>query len=431
MTNLEIGRISSQILANKWRVMAVGCLILVQFIWMIIVFRQSNSRLLDFRVYDVFANVAARGLDPYAVSKSAVDDIAGSRWGLRWQNLSIHPSPVDPELLSVPHSPFFYLMIRPMALLSPLEGARVWYLLSAVAFTAATLFLSYFRAGRFADPLMFGIVAIFAPVLQTLSGGQVNGFVLLALSGAIWALLDGKKALFGFGMALAILIKPYPALFAIILYMLWRKEFVAVGWTAVCLTLTVIMTLPFSDLTSWFEYVRGIIWFGQRVSFSTYSEGVNIWTMLGRLMPLGVASAIGLLTTLGVVVACLYVVMTRRASLVLAISLAITAVSFVATLSFLNYQVLVLVPIALLLRQCDLRFKRPVFTLSQVLVFLSIFLFDLHAITWQRLESQPMLSSWGTFALAILLALLLYQTFSTSDERFFSQVPSHGAISSS
>lgn len=388
-------------------------LIISQLVWFVIVFRDPSSRLTDYHVYDVFGTAASRGLDPYALSLSEADSIARTRWGIGWQSLSV-PSPSGSgNLLGFYYSPLFYLLFRPLTTFPPLPGAMVWYLASCVALDLSVLILSALRDRRLFDPLICVLAMFFAPVLQTLSGGQINAYLLLSLAIAFSGLEMKKPLLVGAGFGLSLLLKPLLAIFGLVGYLVWRRDFKSLGWTLFWLSTFFITSIPIVGLRAWSEYIFGVAAPTQGLITSGYVEGVSIWTFSNRMAPSGLAGALALSLSLGVVLVTAYHLWRYKelegssgASLVL------VGLLLIAPGTWFHYLVLLIIPYAFLLRGFSPFPPNWQGSISKWLVIASFALLELHALTWKRFETQPYLSSWGTIGLGLLFGVLVFQALS-------------------
>lgn len=396
---------------QRWlQVLTVSLLFASQMVWFVYIFSNPGNKLTDYHVYDVFSTAAAKGLDPYSVERSDVDAIASSRWGLRWQDLPIlPPSPVSGRL-GLHYSPPFFVMFRPLASLPPLEAARIWFLASCVALDLAIFLLSLLQRGHWIDPAMCVLTAIFGPAIQTLEGGQINTFLLLAVVIALFGLERGKYALIGFGLSLAVLIRPLPAILALFVFLLWRRETKGLIWSSFGLIFFGALSLPFGGFQLWVEYISAIVSFGTKAVGDNYVEGVSIWTPVNRLLPDQTAYLVGIGLSLGVITIILFALSQIRShDWSLEWSLILTGALLAAPGTWFHYLVLLLIPMAYLSRNFSLQFPPRRLTWMQISVLAVFLLLMIHILTWRRFESQPVLSSWGTLALVILLVALVWQ----------------------
>lgn len=207
-------------------------LIVMQSVWFVYVFRDMNRRLVDFHVYDIFLVASLRGYSPYGIEKPAVNAIALERWGISAERLPIQGARPGEQVLRFHYSPFFFFVFRPLALLSPVHAAMIWFVLSCIAFDLSALLMSRWRSGVWLDPFCLILTALFIPVLQTLSTGQINGFVRLALAVGLFLAGKGRDMVSGGAFSIALFLKPLPVLIGLLLYFLFRRRFRLVGRTA-------------------------------------------------------------------------------------------------------------------------------------------------------------------------------------------------------
>jgi Glycosyltransferase family 87 len=395
---------------KKWQVLAALFLIASQLFWFAFVFHAPGDRLTDYHDYDVFATASARGLDPYALQPSDVDSIARTRWGLGWQQLPLPALAVYSNHLGLAYSPLFYVLLRPLTFLDPLSGAMVWFIASCAALDVALLFLSELRQGHLVDPLMCILLAVFGPALQTLSGGQINAFLLLSLLVGLWGIGRKEPIVAGLGVSLSILSKPLPAVLGLVAYILWKRDLKSLSSTGIWLFVFVILTSPFMGLMSWGEYLSTVATYGRSLAPGRYVEEANLWTLLNRTVPEQFAPALAVGLSLFVLLLTGYAIWRGSGrEWDLEVALLLTGILLITSSSLYHYLVILLIPLALLLRGLALPSNGWRLSTPQALVLISIILIELHALTWRQFASQPLLSSWGTAGLAILFGVLVWQ----------------------
>jgi hypothetical protein len=391
---------------HKWfGVGSLVLLIILQSVWFVYVFRDLNRRLVDFRVYDIFLTAKLDGYSPYGIGKSTVNTIALERWSISAERLPIQGARQDENIMRFHYSPFFFFVFRPLALLSPIHAAMAWFVLSCIAFDVTALLLSKWRSDGWLDPFCLILTAVFVPVLQTLSAGQINGFVLLALVIGLFLAGNEQEVAGGGALSVALLLKPLPVLIALLLYFLFRRRGKLLVWTGIWFGVSFVLISLFEGVLPWLDYARNLFSFGREFSFSFYVEDTSLWTLLGRNMSRSLAMIAGAILSMGIVAWSAYCIWSnRKGKQWIDIALVIVVVTLVSTISPLHYSVFVLIPITLLLSGTGMvpNLSRG----GRLWVLAAIALFELQGLVWQRFAEIPLLSAWATVALVILLLVL-------------------------
>jgi len=122
--------------------------------------------------------------------------------------------------------------------------------------------------------LTIGLLVFFGPFVETVYIGQINAFVVLFLYLSLLLAEDGKSALGGLMLALAIVLKTSPVLF-IGYFLATRRYRVVVSSLASLAALSVVSALQFSP-----EVLRAFLAtvarMGSELSLSTFNEGVAV-----------------------------------------------------------------------------------------------------------------------------------------------------------
>ncbi|MFI8219281.1 glycosyltransferase 87 family protein [Streptomyces sp. NPDC085932] len=181
------------------------------------------------------------------------------------------------------YPPFAAVAMLPMSLLD-LRTAIVAALLLNLAALALVLRLlagpSWRRLGWFGWALLACLLALFEPLRDTFSFGQVN-VLLLALVLADAALLaSGRGRLAGVGIGLAAAVKLTPALFIGLLLVARRWRAAAVA-TAVALAATALAALVDPDASRF--YWTTALWDTDRVGRLAYVSNQSVQGVLARL----------------------------------------------------------------------------------------------------------------------------------------------------
>jgi len=161
----------------------------------------------DFRAYYYAALAARAGLDPY--DSQSIQRVAG---------------PAD--VLAYKYPPLALSAFAPLTHLDFHAARRVWLGLGAVALIALGWIVSRHVLGRVLDPFLWGVV-LFAweyVVRITISSGNAELYVQLAVWAAIAALLAGRAGAFAGLATLAALPKAIAASYAVVpLALGWRR----------------------------------------------------------------------------------------------------------------------------------------------------------------------------------------------------------------
>ncbi len=149
--------------------------------------------------------------------------------------------------------PHVAVLFAPFTLLSPNTALVTWrWLLVCFAIAAITLLTAHFSAHRLGKPsgwpalAFFCIALVFVPLHDSILYGQWDVPLLLLCSGALVALQQRRSVLAGGCIALATLIKLYPAY--LIIFLVYKREWRVLMWYAISL---VVMSLLAMLATGW------------------------------------------------------------------------------------------------------------------------------------------------------------------------------------
>ena len=155
-----------------------------------------------------------------------------------WDGIPVYSenySFVDPHYL---YNPGATMILSPLALVGHVAVARMVFICgNAAAIIAAMAILMRmfgFRLRGWGFPLVVAVAFVTEAVQNTLIFANINGVLLLALVGFLWALLGGRQWWAGVILGLAIVIKPVflPLLVLPLVKFQWRTILVGVGLPA-------------------------------------------------------------------------------------------------------------------------------------------------------------------------------------------------------
>jgi hypothetical protein len=220
---------------------------------------------------------------------SRIYDLSLPRWPLTGVG-----GPPPPYTVYVPNPPPFVWLVAPLALLPGSVGYVVWSLLMLACLIAASQLLA--GAGRSRRIRAAVVVLALLPAMATVIFGQATALVILALA-LCWVLArQGREALAGAVLAMAV-VKPHLVLlvpFTLLATGRWR---VFAGWTAAIVVLAVASIVSLGvDGTQ--QYLNVLTHFdsGQRGSYSLAGVlGPGILSLAARGLAVVVAFAIAYL----------------------------------------------------------------------------------------------------------------------------------------
>ncbi|MEU6375710.1 glycosyltransferase 87 family protein [Streptomyces sp. NPDC046909] len=181
------------------------------------------------------------------------------------------------------YPPFAALAMLPMALVSlPVAiGAALLLNLAALAVIVRLLTgRAWRRHGWYGCALGACALALFEPLRDTFSFGQVNLLLLASVLTDGWLLATGRGRRAGVGIGLAAAIKLTPALFIVLLLIAGRRRAAAVA-TSVAVGATVLAALVDPDASRF--YWTEALWDTTRVGRLDYVSNQSLQGILARL----------------------------------------------------------------------------------------------------------------------------------------------------
>jgi alpha-1,2-mannosyltransferase len=253
------------------------------------------------------------------------------------------------------YPPFAAVAMLPMALLGPHTAIAAALLLNLAALAVILCLLAGAdrrRPGWFGWALIACLLALFEPLRDTLSFGQVNLLLLALVLVDATLLATGRGRLAGAGIGLAAAIKLTPALFIGMLLVArrWREAAVA---TAVALAATALAVGVDPDASRF--YWTEALWDTDRVGRLGYVSNQSVQGILARLgEPDRAVWAVAVLLVLGV-----WALRTRRAvaaaDWTAAFALTGLAACLVSPVTWVHHLVWLLPSFAVLIRAGRLR----------------------------------------------------------------------------
>ncbi|MBN1478353.1 DUF2029 domain-containing protein [Candidatus Sumerlaeota bacterium] len=170
--------------------------------------------------------------------------------------------------------PFTGLTMSPVTQMHFHRSARVWFGVSQVALLLAIALTGAHLAGRrwWHAPWMMAlgilIAALMMPLYRQSTAGQLNGVLTLALVIILISLERRWDWLAGLAIAFATLLKLSPGLF--ILWLLWRRAWRPLAWTAGWLALLMIWSLWRVGIDTHLEFLPLLA--DMRIGHSTWAH---------------------------------------------------------------------------------------------------------------------------------------------------------------
>ncbi|MGW5637191.1 glycosyltransferase 87 family protein [Streptomyces sp. NPDC003832] len=199
------------------------------------------------------------------------------------------------------YPPFAAVVMLPMALLDLPAAVAVSLLLNAVALGVVLRILvgrDLRRHGWYGCALAVCALALFEPLRDTFSFGQVNVVLLALVLTDAWLLATGRARLAGVGIGLAAAIKLTPAVFIGLLLLSRRRRAAGVA-TAVAAGATLLAAWVAPDASR--HYWTKALWDTTRVGRPDYVSNQSLQGVLARLgEPDRALWAVAVLLVLGV-----------------------------------------------------------------------------------------------------------------------------------
>jgi len=350
------------------------------------------DRPLDFYVYYMAAEAAARGESPYTISDEAWDALASDLRITNYTRPYRYP----------PYTAAMLTLFRPL-------GARrtmvIWVVANGAAMIGGAWLLGLaLGGGRWLRLSLIGL-GLFAAPLATLLAGQINGLLFLCLALAIWAAAKRRAGWLGASLALGTVLKVIPL--ALVLYLFWRRQWraglIAIG-VLVALTIAAALVVGTSDFAL---YVQKAIFLANPDGIHRGSVNQTITAVLGRAFPdassaVLTASRWLALGLIAVTAALCWPAGGTSKLMSLEIGLIVAALQIIPPFTWYHQLVLLLIPLLVAARWLWDGRRWPWLALLVGLFILT----TLHGLTWHYLVDLPWLTSFP-FVLGLVLWMIL------------------------
>lgn len=385
----------------RWLLMAALVILYVGWIG----YQVVRNKLYDFNLYYIAAAGFRQGVDIYALAS----DYSGANQP-HWAELAAHH---DIEHYAPPYRypPLTAQLVLPLTLLPPRAAGTIWMTLTAVSFIVSAWLLGESSHLPYGVPLAYLLLLIFVPPLTTLHAGQVNGFLLLALSLTVYSLARRDWVGAGVGVALGTLLKLIPL--ALVLYLPWRRLWKATAIAMaviVALLLTAPLTLGPGTLQA---YARQFFVMGQPGTVFTGAPNQSLNGFWGRLLVNqvnnGIAYSIYLVSAALIVlgtVACCWPFGRLGTYWRLEFALIVCALQLITPYAWYHQLVLLLVPIFILVCEITAGHAHHWWLVP---LAVGLLLTDLHGLLWHYITPTLLLSTpfYTTVMLWSMLAWLI------------------------
>ncbi len=352
------------------------------------------------------------GLDFYTYFKAALGFHHGTRPYL--------------ELMHV--SPYYYppltaQLIAPLTFLPAKFVLGIWYFLSVMAIVIAV----YLLTGGKQFPVYLIIAFGFLPVENTLYAGQVEAFLLLALSFSYYALSKNNYIGAGFGIALGIMLKIIPV--ALLVYFIWRRQIKAAAAVLIFLAILFAISLPFAGWQGWLDFFHVARYFGNPPSMHSvqFEEIINngsnqaLSGLVARLISNDELSIrVWRLSTAILALATLLVFCKRRAEFAkifdLEFSLILITINLIMPYTWYHQYILLLIPILIICRRAE---REASFRLLRLPLIIGYLLVDLDGLLWHHIHNPVLSSIPMFFALFLWIVLAKQISYYSADHAVF------------
>lgn len=339
-----------------------------------------------------------RGLDFYAYFLAAKGLHQGTRFYLELMYGSTYYYP-----------PLTAQILAPLSIFPGKWVFSLWLILSICA-----VILSVYLLGgktRFFTNLIISFG--FFPVADMLYTGQVESFMLLALSFTFFTTLRNRSIGAGVGLGVAILLKVVPL--AHFCYFLWRKRFKIILSAILTLIILCASSLPFIGWQGWMDFFHVASYYANPSSMhgvnfeQLINSGANqsISGVIARFFPQDAISIpIWRISVIGFFIATAIILWKQRGEFVrvfdLEFSLVIITINLIMPYTWYHQFTLLIIPILVILKRAE---NDKFLQKNLWLLFVGYILTDLQLIYWHYVQNNFLLSTPFFFALMMWLIL--------------------------
>lgn len=236
----------------------------------------ANWPPIDFRVYYLSAKLFAAGQSPYTIARSA------------WFAYGHHVGLRD-VVWPYRYPPYTAAFLQPFLPLGLHTIVWAWQLASVAAMVGAAWLLGKTIGGDRGIIAALLLLVAFTPTYDTLLYGQINGFVLLSLAVALWALRTRRSSALGASLALGTALKLVPGV--LILYLAARRRWRAVLVFGLTLLILTALALPFVGLRGFVDYAHHAVDLTRPQLVMNGPTNVTFVGAMGRLLTTDTALA--------------------------------------------------------------------------------------------------------------------------------------------
>ena len=140
------------------------------------------------------------------------------------------------------YPPYTAALLRPFISFGEPAVRIAWQSASVASMLAAAWLTARALGGRWRYAVALLLLFVFAPAYDTLLVGQINGFLVLSLALALWAIVRRRDAVLGVSLAVGTVLKLVPA--ALFVYFLARRRWRASVWFVIGLAVLTLVALP-------------------------------------------------------------------------------------------------------------------------------------------------------------------------------------------
>ena len=344
-----------------------------------ITWAHADNRFEDFNVYYIAAEAYARGQDPYALS----DAYPSPQWDALARDLGI--TRYAKPYRYPPQTAVLLFALRPVG---PKTAAIVWASVNALALIAGAWLIGFVLGGGWWVPVSLAALLLYAPALDTLLLGQVNGLIFASLALALWALRRRRDALAGSSLAAGSVLKLVP--FLLVLYLALRRRWRPAAFAACAIVILTLACLPLIGVRGLADYAHHALDLTRPNAIFTDQTNQSLSGVLGRALrgvrDLGAVRTVARVAGAALLLATAWFVRRRGTSerwLPLEFGLVVTIMQLIFPFTWFHQFVLLLVPLLVVTEELVRRGRRgPLVALAALYV-----LTDLHFLFFSGLGS--------------------------------------------